>query len=288
MKTLIFLLAALNGAQAQTLGTQPRDRRETQTITCGLQFPNATALEAVQSIEVKNSEARLTGESRNYKFTFSVAGKTGLGKITDLETGSSATAKGAIEMLSHGGRSGLQNMTVLRRGDDDDRDGENEKEGSFDLAINGRQGNLVTLKCESHKQKQMIPAFLSNPSENTTVRTMALPISAALAGCSEKDYIEVPATTVTYTVATKGSTYSPRCLKIHKSTKLIIEATASHPLQGIESAPGTTLNPIYDELGATSNTKNVEFPTAGIFGYYCVAHGNDRGEGMAGSIWVID
>lgn len=289
---LLSVLATISVAHAKNGDATQVGRTETQVITCGLQFPGATQWEALQSVEVKNSEARLFGQSRNFKYAFSVAGKTGLGKITDLETNNSVVAKGAIEMLSHGGRTAAPTpaaINPLRRGDDDGRDGQKEREGGFDLAINSAQGNIVTLKCENHKQKTT-----PNSPAMASVTTGALWADAvvqavpSVANCAEADYVTVPAGTPSFTVTTKGSTYSPRCLKVSKGTKVLIEASPAHPLQGIEAAAGTVANPIFDELGATSNTKTVDFTAPGFFGYYCVAHGSDRGQGMAGSIWVIE
>lgn len=291
MKKLLLTvsLMGISVAQALALAESGGDTR-TQTITCGLQFPGAAQLESIQSVVVQNGEARLIGQSRNYKYGFSVAGKTGLGKITDLQTGYSVVAKGAIEMLSHGGRGAVRQVVSLRKGDDDGQDHIGEREGGFDLAINSDSGNLVTLKCENQKSPKKATAQVSSAgvvfqSEVQDVGVLEVPV---VARCKETDYVDVPANSPNFMITTKGSSYTPRCLRIHKGTNLKIEASGMHPLQGIESLAGAAANPIYDELGATSNSKTYLFSNLGVFGYYCVAHGNDRGEGMAGAIWVVE
>jgi hypothetical protein len=124
-----------------------------ETITCGLQLAGSNDLQATQSVLVEDAQALVKGEVGNIKYVFSVRGKTAAAKLTDSASGIVATAKGAIEMLRHGGETrptpaGL--IEPLRRGEDDANDGKPEREAGFDLSINTTGNALVaTLKCES-------------------------------------------------------------------------------------------------------------------------------------------
>lgn len=104
-----------------------------------------------------------------------------------------------------------------------------------------------------------------------------------IAGCSLADFVTVDGPVAK--VMTQGRNYVPRCLKIKKTTKVEIEASSHHPLQGTVSSVGPT-NPIYDDLGGAVANLTVSFNDAGVFGFYCLAHSDDQGTGMGGAILV--
>ena len=105
-----------------------------------------------------------------------------------------------------------------------------------------------------------------------------------LSGCSDSDFVTVPTGS---TIETRGSAYSPKCLKIAVGSKVSIAGSNIHPLQGIEGASDGPVNPIFDDLGAHISKTEFTFDSIGEFGFYCVAHGTASGTGMAGSILVV-
>lgn len=105
---------------------------------------------------------------------------------------------------------------------------------------------------------------------------------AFLATCAASDYVVLQGPAVH--IAVSGTTYTPKCSRIKRGTKVTIDAAPQHPLQGIQAAG--IVNPIFDELGGAVAPKTVTFAQPGAFGFYCVAHGDDTGAGMAGSIIV--
>ena len=105
-----------------------------------------------------------------------------------------------------------------------------------------------------------------------------------VARCQQSDYVTVDGNT---RIAFAGSSYTPKCITIKKGTTVTIAASTVHPLQGILAADGSA-NPIFDDLGGAVQNKTVTFDEAGIFGYYCVAHSDDQGNGMAGAIQVVE
>lgn len=124
-----------------------------------------------------------------------------------------------------------------------------------------------------------IAAFLLNamPSHGQAIPTVA--------NCTESQYVVATATTAQ--VPTRGSSYTPRCLKVKKGTAVTIGASSHHPLQGILMQDGS-VNPIFDEFGGAVSPKTVVFNEVGVFGFYCVAHSDDLGTGMGGAIWVVE
>jgi plastocyanin len=98
-----------------------------------------------------------------------------------------------------------------------------------------------------------------------------------VSGCQEQDYVLADQVA---SIAINGRGYTPRCLKVRVGTQVTISASSHHPL----APQAQALNPIPD----SESTVTVEFLEPGTFGYFCVAHGNDQGEGMAGSILVVE
>ena len=110
----------------------------------------------------------------------------------------------------------------------------------------------------------------------------ALAQQLPLAGCDVNDFVTVGGSAI---IKTEGRSYVPRCLKIKKGTTVTIEASSHHPLQGILNSVGMQ-NPIYDDLGGAVSNANVTFNETGVFGFYCLAHSDDKGTGMGGAILV--
>ncbi|HEY4395925.1 MAG TPA: hypothetical protein VGP64_17795 [Polyangia bacterium] len=83
---------------------------------------------------------------------------------------------------------------------------------------------------------------------------------------------------------TLGLAYSPSCLKVAPGTTLTYSGDFStHPLTPsvTRSTPG---NPIVSTSSGT--TASFTFTTPGFYGYFCLVHGDEEGEGMSGVIWV--
>lgn len=108
-------------------------------------------------------------------------------------------------------------------------------------------------------------------------------VPSRVAGCSPGDFVTV--TGPTAHVAIQGRSYVPRCLKVSKNTQVTVDATAHHPTQGIPNVQGL-LNPLFDEFGGAVEARTHAFPDAGVFGFFCIAHSDDQGNGMGGAIWV--
>ena len=80
-------------------------------------------------------------------------------------------------------------------------------------------------------------------------------------------------------IATQGSTYTPRCLRVLVGSKVTISASKYHPL-----APGNGSKGI---IPATETTVEILFDSAGTYPYFCSNHGSFSGEGMTGEIQVV-
>ena len=82
-----------------------------------------------------------------------------------------------------------------------------------------------------------------------------------------------------------GLVYSPACLKIATGTAVTFSGDfTTHPLAPSTSRGTPASNPIVETDAGT--TMSFTFDTAGFYGFYCLAHGTDEGDGMAGMIWV--
>jgi plastocyanin len=115
-----------------------------------------------------------------------------------------------------------------------------------------------------------------------------LDVIKVVANCQEQDYVDVIPGDSIFTIAIQGTSYSPKCLRIKKGTALNIQASSRHPLQGLPVMENSIVNPIYNELGGAVVTNTYTFNEVGVFGYYCTAHGNNGGLGMAGAIYVSE
>lgn len=130
--------------------------------------------------------------------------------------------------------------------------------------------------------------FLSLFSSFAIAQNLELSEVKVVANCQAQDYVDLIPGDSLFMITTQGINYSPKCLRIKKGTSIDIQATARHPVQGIQNFESSLINPIYDELGGAVETKTYTFKEPGVFGYYCAAHGNDLGEGMAGAILVVE
>lgn len=81
-----------------------------------------------------------------------------------------------------------------------------------------------------------------------------------------------------------GSSYSPKCLKVAAGTAVTLPGSGFHPLQGQADVNGVA-NPFRADAESEANVTHT-LTTPGFYGYYCTAHGQPSGTGMAGAIWV--
>jgi len=102
--------------------------------------------------------------------------------------------------------------------------------------------------------------------------------ASTFAGCQPADFVTIDGDAQ---VDIAGLGYSPKCLRIKAGSSVSIAASSRHPLQGVGEA-----NPILDAGGAVTVAKIVAFATPGEYGYFCTAHGDASGNGMAGVIVV--
>lgn len=106
----------------------------------------------------------------------------------------------------------------------------------------------------------------------------SLPI---VAGCTAADFVEGgPDSQIT----TVGTAYSPKCLKVKVGSSVTIQASKHHPLSAMPDI-NETPNPFSDQAKfVTAQTRVMDTP--GVYGYFCEAHGDAEGDGMAGAILV--
>lgn len=130
--------------------------------------------------------------------------------------------------------------------------------------------------------------LLSLVSSAAFAQSVSADTFKVVAQCQEQDYIDILPGNSIFTIALQGSSYTPKCLRIKKGTSIAIQASSRHPLQGIPDLDSNLVNPIYDELGGAVENRTYTFNDVGVFGYYCLAHGNDAGQGMAGAIYVTE
>lgn len=96
-------------------------------------------------------------------------------------------------------------------------------------------------------------------------------------GCSEQDYVAVESGA---RIEITGRGYTPRCLIVEVGSEVMIAASERHPLapQQIRGNP----------IPETEESVAITFSEVGEFGYFCTDHGDQHGEGMAGSVRVVD
>lgn len=98
-----------------------------------------------------------------------------------------------------------------------------------------------------------------------------------VSNCAESDYVMAD---VESSIQFQGMGYTPKCLKVAVGSTVTIAASGHHPLAPQPQAG----NPI----GETEQTQAFTFNQAGFFGYFCDRHGDANGNGMAGTIWVVE
>lgn len=104
----------------------------------------------------------------------------------------------------------------------------------------------------------------------------------SVAGCTDTDLIEGSAINK---IATMGATYTPKCLKVKVGASVEIAASRHHPLTAMPDIAGAK-NPFSDGTSFKTNQTRI-MSAPGVYGYYCEAHGDDVGDGMAGVIVVV-
>lgn len=122
-----------------------------------------------------------------------------------------------------------------------------------------------------------------------TLLLWTLPANAepipTVAACTPEMYVDAVGPTAQ--IQTRGSSYTPRCLRVKRGTSVTIAASSHHPLQGILMEDGS-LNPIANGSAGATAAKTVIIEETGIFGFYCEAHSDELGSRMGGAIWVVD
>jgi plastocyanin len=121
-------------------------------------------------------------------------------------------------------------------------------------------------------------------TDGGTDRTDAASAFMAFAPCaSESAYVSN--TTAVAFGGTLGLNYSPACLKAAPGTTITFSGDfATHPLTPSTSRTSPGPSPIVST--DTGTTKSFTFTAPGFYGYYCLQHGDDQGDAMAGMIWV--
>lgn len=102
-----------------------------------------------------------------------------------------------------------------------------------------------------------------------------------VAGCTAADFVTGESNS---RIVTSGATYNPKCLRVKAGSSVTIQASLHHPLAAMPNIDGAT-NPFSDRASfASAQTRVLDTP--GLFGYFCEAHGDAEGDGMAGVILV--
>ena len=102
-----------------------------------------------------------------------------------------------------------------------------------------------------------------------------------IAGCTAASFVEGGATNM---IQTSGASYTPKCLHIRVGASVTIQASGHHPLSAMPDIDGAA-NPFRKATPFVDPATQV-FNQPGIYGYFCEAHGDSEGDGMAGVIWV--
>jgi plastocyanin len=107
-----------------------------------------------------------------------------------------------------------------------------------------------------------------------------------LNGCTAGNYVDRSSGSRTIAFGDSlGLVYSPKCMSINAGqTATFSGSFDTHPLAPGQymGTGGSTPNPIPSTTSGSADV-TVTFPTAGVYPYYCSAHG---GSGMTGSILV--
>lgn len=104
--------------------------------------------------------------------------------------------------------------------------------------------------------------------------------SASVAGCTANSFVQGADNNV---IQAMGASYSPKCLKVKVGSVVTIQASARHPLFAMADIDAPNPFASADEM-TTPQTRQMN--QKGIFGYFCTAHGDSEGDGMAGAILV--
>ena len=126
---------------------------------------------------------------------------------------------------------------------------------------------------------------LAAPAAAVTPTTIALTKPAPfvlVAGCREQDYVDGTAATV---IKVTAAGLTPKCLRVHAGTKVSIQGSAIHPMQGMAAVNGVA-NP-FIAATASQTLAAKTLTAAGFYGYFCTHHGTAAGAGMAGAIQVV-
>lgn len=102
-----------------------------------------------------------------------------------------------------------------------------------------------------------------------------------VAGCTAADFVVGE---LNSQIATAGAAYKPKCLRVKVGSSVTIQASKHHPLSAMPDINGA-INPFSDNAKYVSSQTRV-MDTPGLFGYFCEAHGDAEGDGMAGVILV--
>ncbi len=102
-----------------------------------------------------------------------------------------------------------------------------------------------------------------------------------IAGCTAGSFTDGAADNM---IETAGTSYTPKCLKVKVGARVTIQATAHHPFSAMPDLDGVA-NPLASSPHAVAPVTQV-FRQPGFYGYFCEAHGDAEGDGMAGVILV--
>lgn len=104
--------------------------------------------------------------------------------------------------------------------------------------------------------------------------------SASVAGCTASSFVQGTDNNV---IQAMGASYTPKCLKVKLGSVVTIQASAHHPLAAMADIDAP--NPFASNEEMTT-TQTRQMNQKGVFGYFCTAHGDSEGDGMAGAILV--
>lgn len=132
-----------------------------------------------------------------------------------------------------------------------------------------------------HQIKYIVAVIAGLISANVFAQTSNPTPAPVVAGCTSERFVTGGELNEIKTV---NATYTPRCLKVKVGATVSIQATSRHPLMAMADI-NNVVNPFAASQSAiTTQTRKMTEP--GIYGFYCEAHGNANGAGMAGVIVV--
>lgn len=132
---------------------------------------------------------------------------------------------------------------------------------------------------------------LPGAADSSTVSPVDATLFLPVAPCPDEAAYATATRTVTFGFlgTPPGFSYDPKCLAIEAGDTVTFSGSfAAHPIypSAKRGKPGTIAgNPIGGT--STGDRKDVVFPGAGFFAYFCGIHGGlDDGSTMAGVVWV--